>query len=437
MPSHPLQGMSTQSRQPRGVSTGGQFAGRHHDEAVGLVLIDPADEADLSSDDRTCDFDDTLDSITGALDSDNTAFTCSGTTIDGNPCLQRVGSDGAVCGLCNGTATDSRGNLLGRGGYPRDGRGSALVTCPDGSLYKSGAKKGTIKMLPYKSASGVVVQVSEEGLTVWKQKQLLKALAKDREFAARFHTAMDEAAESGDEEAEDEVLKAYLKEAHEIAETQLAAQKGTFAHWLTECQDNGESPLDGLAKGEALGIDKDMAARIAADWQKVNDDYGFESLAVEAKIVNDELRAAGTTDRVIALSKPLTFTHNGEDVTLPAGTRLISDLKTGKLRTDAKGNPNYWQKYSGQLAAYAGGQMYDTINGERLGWDPVGGRPSQDWGVIVHGDLEKMAKGQDDGFSVFMVDLRAGRDLALVSNELRNAEKIANKAISPAARPAA
>lgn len=357
---------------------------------------------------------------------------CSGTTADGSACLNPVAEPGGTCGLCAGTATDRFGNVLGRGAFPRDGRGSALVTSPTGELYKSGAKKGQIKMLPYKSASSIVIQTSSEGLSMWKQKQLMRALARDRDLSARFHADMDAAMEADDPEAENAVISAYIKEAHEIAQSQLAAERGTFAHWLTECADNGESPLDGLSKGEAVGIGPEMAENIQRGWMAVNRDYGFDTMAVETKIVNDDLRAAGTTDRVVRLNRDLSFTHQGEEVTLPAGTVLISDLKTGELRTDAKGNPSYWQKYAGQLAAYAGGEMYDPTEGERLGWERVGGRPSQDWGVIIHGNLEKMSEGGSEGFSVYMVDLWVGRHLAEVSNNLRSAESAANKAISPA-----
>lgn len=100
--------------------------------------------------------------------------------------------------------TDDRGNALGRGGFPRDGRGSALVTSPTGELYKSGPKKGTIKMLPYKSASSVTVDSSGVGLSTWQQKQVLSAVAKDPDFASRLQGAM---ADAEDADAEDEVMR--------------------------------------------------------------------------------------------------------------------------------------------------------------------------------------------------------------------------------------
>lgn len=394
-------------REPEGSKKGGRFAVDVKQSAGDVDLMDA-----------------------GPTDSGPTdTFTCAGTTSDGNPCLNWVDEEGETCGLCAGTATDNFGNVLGRGGFPRDGRGSAKVTSPDGELYKSGKNKGTIKFLPYKSASSIVVSVSETGLTNWKQDQLMRAFVKDDDFTKRFKADMKLVEEGKlDERA---TMSAYRNEAHEIAESQRAAQRGTFAHWLTECKDNGESPIGGLGKGEALGIDSATADEIMAGWIKVNDDHGFESVAVETKIVNDEFRAAGTTDRVVRLTKPLNFTHNGESVSLPVGTVMISDLKTGKLRTNKAGNALYWQSYSGQLAAYAGGQMYDPASGERQGWDAVGGRPDQKWGVIIHGDLETIAEGKGGGFSAYMVDLEEGRKVAQASNRLREAERTASKGVSP------
>jgi hypothetical protein len=135
---------------------------------------------------------------------------------------------------------------------------------------------------------------------------------------------------------------------------------------------------------------------------------------------------------VIRLNKPLTFTHDGEEVTLPTGSVLISDLKTGKLRLDSKGRPEYWEKYAGQLSTYARSKVYDTRTGTRQDW-PAGQEPSQKWGVIVHGDLEKIAAGEDrDGFQVFVVDLDKGHELATASNALREAHSTGKRAVSTA-----
>lgn len=332
---------------------------------------------------------------------------------------------------------DIFGNPLGRGGFARDGRGSALVVTTDPfDIYKSGPKKGMLKTYAYKAASSIGVSVSTEGLDQWKQNRLLLATIIDPDLTSRLFEAMDGLDPESDEGKA--VFRAFRDEAHEIAETQIAATRGTFAHWLTECFDNGESPLEGLAHGEAIGISPATASRIMAGWEAVNVEYGFKALSVEAKIINDEMRAAGTTDRVVELTKPLTVVIAGETVALPVGTVVIVDFKSGKLRRAKRtGLPEYWHKYAAQIATYAGGHPYDPKNHVRMDWTHIGvpSRPSQDVGFIVHADLEALADDTSDAdprdaFSVFALDLAVGREYAAASNRLRVAESDAGKAFS-------
>ncbi|MFS0885162.1 hypothetical protein [Aeromicrobium sp. 179-A 4D2 NHS] len=335
------------------------------------------------------------------------------------------------------TETDIFGNPLGRGGYARDGRGSALVVTTDPfDVYKSGAKKGMLKTYAYKAASSIGISTSTEGLDQWKQNRLLLATIIDPDLTTRLFHAMDGINPESDEGKA--VFRTFRDEAHELAETQIAATRGSFAHWLTECADNGESPLEGLAHGEAIGIDPGTAERIIAGWEAVNIEFGFKALAVEAKIVNDEAKAAGTTDRVVELTKPLTVTIGGESVVLPVGTIVIVDFKSGKLRRAQRtGLPQYWHKYAAQIATYAGGHPYDPKNHVRMAWTDIGvpARPSQEVGFIVHADLEALADGTSgadprEAFSVFALDLGVGREYAAASNLLRATESGAGKSFS-------
>lgn len=90
--------------------------------------------------------------------------------------------------------------------------------------------------------------------------------------------------------------------------------------------------------------------------------------------------------------------------------------------------PKYWEKYGGQLAAYADGTPYDARNGQRHPWPTT---PNREWGVIIHGDVDRLTAGEPDGFSMFMVDLNRGRRLAYASSQLREAERDARKAVTP------
>jgi hypothetical protein len=343
----------------------------------------------------------------------------------------RQGGEDVTVSASPTVPTDIHGQALGRGGFPRNYVGAALVSDPTGATVKSGPRRGQTKFLPYKAASSVVVQTSTVALDTWKQNRLLTALGRDPGFATEA-AALLAAVEPGSEQ-ERTLLTALRDRAHDIAGTLLASQRGTFAHWLTECEDLGESPLDGLEKGEALGLSAQTAARIMAGWRTFMAGYSLTSLEVEAKIVNDSLRAAGTTDRMARLDADLTVTTGSGPVVIAAGTVLVVDLKTGKLRLRSDGRPLYWEKYVGQLAAYAGGVPYDPVTGTRGQWPwPV----DQRFALIVHADLLAIADGSDtDGFSLFVVDLEDGRRLAEASNLLRTMEKAAGSAILPPAGP--
>lgn len=330
--------------------------------------------------------------------------------------------------------TDRFGFELGRGGFPRNHNGAALIVPPDTDpdelpRYKSGKNAGRPRLDPYRSASGIAVATSEEGLTLWKLRRIATAIATHPELAESFAEAIGSVDDfDPDSDEGKKVLKPAMKEAHDIAETDAAARRGTFAHWVTEQIDNGQSPLEAIEEGEALGIDAGTQQRIADGWQAINDDYGFESVAVETKLVNDHLKAAGTTDRVVRLTKPLRYDVGNGPEELPAGSIIIADLKTGKLRTRRDGRPQYWEKYSAQLATYAGGIPYNPTSHTRQAWNHIGvpGKPSQHVGVIIHGDLDRLANPDGnprEAFKVFACDLNKGRQLAEASNALREAER--------------
>lgn len=97
---------------------------------------------------------------------------------------------------------------------------------------------------------------------------------------------------------------------------------------------------------------------IARGWLQLLDDNGLEVVATEAKVVNDELRLAGTLDRLVRLTRPLTFGEGDDAVTIAAGSVVVLDIKSSKLRADDDGLPGYWASYPIQIYAYATGVPY-------------------------------------------------------------------------------
>lgn len=90
-------------------------------------------------------------------------------------------------------------------------------------------------------------------------------------------------------------------------------------------------------------------------------------------------------------------------ITIPAGTVLVLDIKTGGL------NPNYSRKYAPQLAAYAAAVPYDPETDTRSTWPwPI----DQDVALIAHIPVaDLLATGRCD-ISLVPVDLAAGRHAA-------------------------
>lgn len=134
-------------------------------------------------------------------------------------------------------------------------------------------------------------------------------------------------------------------------------------------------------------------------------------VASETFVVCDSLQAAGTYDRVIELLNHTEVRYT--DVsgiewvhTLPAGTRLILDLKTNK---DAM---YFGAVYECQEAVYGNGVPYTAENG-RGEW-PDGLAPNNEWGLILHLPIESL---EDAGW--YWVDLRHGYTLAQLAEQHR------------------
>lgn len=126
-----------------------------------------------------------------------------------------------------------------------------------------------------------------------------------------------------------------------------------------------------LQPDERFDVTTAQALDIARGWVQLLADNGLEVLAAEQSVVVDDLKLAGTLDRIVRLTKPLTF----DDVTIPAGTVLVLDIKTSKLHADDDGLPSYWDTYPVQIAAYASSVPYvisdDFTEERRATWEEV------------------------------------------------------------------
>jgi hypothetical protein len=139
------------------------------------------------------------------------------------------------------------------------------------------------------------------------------------------------------------------------------AMLGTYVHKLTECADAGLDPV----------IPEDYAPEVEA-WKRLRDELGLRTVHIERQVVNDEIEHAGTFDRIDELTRPLTFGR----LELPAGMRVVSDLKTG--RSVELG----WLAHAAQLTSYArSARMW--VKGTRQ-YEPMPPRLSREWAILIH-----------------------------------------------------
>jgi hypothetical protein len=193
----------------------------------------------------------------------------------------------------------------GRGGFMRSVTDVPYISDPNGELVKSGPRKGEWKRLPYSSTSGFGTLIENRGsLEKWSERKVIEGLAIGStvidELFQSYHLCNDETIRKT---IADEIVARAKREANSM----LAADRGTHAHLICELVDK-DQPWDHIvADGEALGITIEQQQDIADAWWTMLKDRGLEVVAIEASVVDDEWRCAGTLDRIVRTTKPLYF----------------------------------------------------------------------------------------------------------------------------------
>lgn len=174
-----------------------------------------------------------------------------------------------------------------------------------------------------------------------------------------------------------EELNRICDQAKEAAGASAASIRGTAVHKLTERVDRGE----------------DLPAGLDPDTLKMLDAYAeamkpFKTRGIEARLVQDRAKVAGTTDRILGYR----------------GNVYIGDIKTGSTVELGTG------KIGGQLAMYAHSRPYDVNKDERL--DHHGA--SVLWGLIIHLPAERPGE-----VNLHWIDLEKGWGWCQVAGQVR------------------
>lgn len=156
------------------------------------------------------------------------------------------------------------------------------------------------------------------------------------------------------------VLDSTAEEALEAAGAAHRAEMGTALHEATEAMDRG---------GSVGWVPEEWAADLAA-YQAATAD--LDMLGIEEFGVLDDLRAAGTADRVVRVRGFLARRLGWQD-----GALVVADLKTGQVDRDRG-------KIAMQLACYASMKRYNPVTYERSPLEHGGDTPDPTKGLIIH-----------------------------------------------------
>ena len=250
---------------------------------------------------------------------------------------------------------------------PRDRWGRPLIIPPDGG-----------KPIGYTRVSTMAKMLDDTtNLMSWKQRVTVVGLARRADLRTRLAgiIASNTDPVGGDGKRD---LNGVCAEAAEAGGGSTAASAGTGIHELTEAVDRGTDPAD-------LLVDEGLADRLR---QYAEATACLEVLAIETFVVNDELRAAGTFDRLVRL---------------PGGRVVVADLKTGAH------DANYPLGVAVQIAVYAHGSLYDPVTVARSELHPDLDLTT---GLLIH------LPQKGDGCRLYALDLTAGYRAALVAADV-------------------
>lgn len=249
------------------------------------------------------------------------------------------------------------------------------------------AVPGRDGLMAYTRASTLGGTLEDQfGLGQWRMRQVAVGLARRRDLvleAASLRT--------GDLPADKKQLDSICERALEAAESSAKATIGTAIHALTDRMDSGEDVPDQAEFQPTL----DAYAEIASH---------FTMHQIEAFVVWDAVRVAGTFDRLVA---PKTTCIAPDGTPFGPEDRIVWDLKTSATAD------YFGIKFAVQLACYANAVPYSHEHG-RSEWEVA---PDTRWGIICH------APSGGDTATLHWVNLERGAELVHKAIDVREERK--------------
>lgn len=237
--------------------------------------------------------------------------------------------------------------------------------------------------------SSTAAKVIEDtyNLERWARRNVAYGIAYDASLVARLIALGGNPATWG--KAEKDAVNEICEKAEGVAQAHKGADIGSALHHLTHRLDRGEDVDAGPYQDDLTAYVNTCLAH----------QFEIDRRYIECRIVNDLLRMAGSADRIVNVD----------------GIYRIADIKTGQTI-------NYGTLgWAAQLAAYAGGVLYDVATEQRLPTPPI----DQTTGYIIH-----LPAGQGV-CTIHEINLFNGHRAAELANEIRAVRKASKHWMTP------
>ena len=265
----------------------------------------------------------------------------------------------------------------------RDRWGRPYVSNDGGPLKFVKGKATPVNAEGYTRVSTLAGALDDKSSLIdWASANAMVGMVKDPSVSAQIGSLTSKYGDPWYAPEGKKALKPLIKRAQEAGGSDRASGLGTSVHEFTEVIDEGRWPEFAPAE---------LVPWLHAYRERME---GFECLGMEMFVVNDELKTAGSFDRVWRM---------------PDGRVVVGDLKSGRS------DNTYPLKVSLQVAVYANSVRYDQATGER---SPIHPDLDLTTGLLVHAPI--LGGGKPE-VKVYPLDLVRGLELARLAVQVREA----------------
>ena len=265
----------------------------------------------------------------------------------------------------------------------RDRWGRPYVSNDGGPLRYAKGRSTPVNAEGYTRVSTLSGALDDKSSLIdWAAANAMVGMVKDPSIASQIGSLASKYGDPWYAPEGKKALKPLIKRAQEAGGSDRASGMGTSLHEFTEVIDEGRWPE--YAPAELIPWLHAYKERMAE----------YECLGMELFVVNDELKTAGSFDRLWRV---------------PDGRVVVSDLKSGRS------DPQYPTKVQIQVATYANSVRYNQATGER---SPLHEDLDVTEGLLVHAPI--LGGGKPE-VKVYPLDLVRGLELARLAVQVREA----------------